>query len=152
MNVFMFVVCVSLPLQLLFYTQSMLIMGPVYDATHDASKAYNVRWRVPSSSTRRLALASRLLMSSLMLSLLLALLSLMLMPSVLFGMVPICTAGWGHVLLLGRSHAACQRTLRVDPLELPAKVRRVHSGTLSCPVRGCLTIGAGCTMCPPCVA
>ena len=79
--------CVSLPcqipstLQLLFYTQSMLIMGPVYDATHDASKAYNVRWRVASSSTRRLALASRLLMLSLMLSLLLALLSLMLMPS-----------------------------------------------------------------------
>jgi len=33
--------CAAL-LQLLFYTQSMLIMGPVFDATKDASKAYNV--------------------------------------------------------------------------------------------------------------
>lgn len=70
--------------------------------------------------------------------------------AVLSAVVPICTAGWGHVLLLGRSHAACQRTLCVDPLQLPAKVRRVHSGSLICLVRGCLTIGAGCTLCPPC--
>ena len=55
--------------------------------------------------------------------------------AVLSAVVPICTAGWGHVLLLGRSHAACQRTLRVDPLELPAKVRCMHSGSLICPVR-----------------
>ena len=38
-------------LQLLFYTQSMLIMGPVYDSTNSPQKAYqvSVHARAPSS-------------------------------------------------------------------------------------------------------